>query len=76
MEKLPAVSPSVNLPMSFYARRPRRQVECQACPWCQGPMYLNRAGDRLQCIDAAQCAGVAYAAENHPRIVPAGLRTA
>ncbi len=59
MGKLPAFSPSVNLPTSFHARRLRRLVESQAlCPWCQGRMYLNRAGDRLQCVNAAQCAGI------------------
>ena len=59
MGKLSAFPPSVNLPMSSYAHRLHRKVESQAlCPWCQGRMYLNRVGDRLQCVDVAQCASV------------------
>ncbi len=37
----------------------RRQFTARAtCPWCGSPMYLNRAGIRLQCADASRCGGV------------------
>ena len=59
MGKLSTFSPSVNSPSSSLSCRQRRQVESQAlCPWCRSPMYLNRRGDRLLCVDVAQCAGV------------------
>jgi NADH pyrophosphatase NudC (nudix superfamily) len=57
MAKL-AVYPSVvnSAPLS---QRTRRQFNARAtCPWCGSPMYLNRAGTRLQCADVSRCAGV------------------
>ena len=68
MGKLSAFPPSVNSSSSSLSCRLRRQVESQSlCPWCRSPMYLNRRGDRLLCVDVAQCAGVMPFEEIIPR---------
>ena len=59
MAKL-AVCPSpVNSAPPTLPHQIRRQFTARAtCPWCGSPMYLNRAGTRLQCADAERCGGV------------------
>ena len=59
-----SVYPNPVQSLSFVPLSIRRAIESRAqCPWCGSPMYLNRSGDWLQCVDAILCAGTVLVEE-------------